>query len=61
MNFIPDEERNFNEDKDFLDYSNYIFNLKNIIKSVPDTSFTIGLFGGWGSGKSSIINTVKDD
>lgn len=61
MNFIPDEERNFNEDKDFLDYSNYIFNLKNIIKSVPDTSFTIGLFGGWGSGKSSIINTVKDE
>lgn len=61
MNFILDKERNFNKNKDFLDYSNYIFTLREIIKNAPDTSFTIGLFGGWGSGKSSIINTVKDN
>lgn len=61
--FIQDKERNFNKEDegDFLDYSNYVSNLEDIIKNAPDTSFTIGLFGGWGSGKSSIINTVKDN
>ena len=32
-----------------------------IIKNTPqDKVFTIGLFGSWGSGKSSIIKTTKD-
>ena len=63
LKIIQDKERNFNKEDegDFLDYSNYVSNLEDIIKNTPDTSFTIGLFGGWGSGKSSIINTVKDN
>jgi len=65
--FILDEEINLLEkdsDSKSIDYLNtgiYAKVLKECIVSSPENkSFTIGLFGEWGSGKSSIIKTVKD-
>lgn len=63
MKFIEDKELNLNEkENDLLNGKSYVETLKNIIKNAPRTgTFTIGLFGEWGSGKSSIIKTVKDE
>ena len=63
MKFIEDKELNLNEkENDLLNGKSYVETLKNIIKNAPQTgTFTIGLFGEWGSGKSSIIKTVKDE
>lgn len=59
--FIIDREINLN-DYDFLKTKIYSDNLKKIIeKTEKDKVFTIGLFGGWGTGKSSIIETSKQD
>lgn len=61
MKFILDKEINLDE-TDLLHTSSYSSALKDIIKNAPkDISFTIGLFGEWGSGKSSIIKTVSDN
>ena len=63
MRFIEDKELNLNEkENDLLNGKSYVETLKNIIKNAPlKGTFTIGLFGEWGSGKSSIIKTVKDE
>ena len=61
INFIMDKERNFNNEEDLLNFDIYVDNLEKIIINSPNTSFTIGLFGDWGSGKSSIIKTVIDN
>ena len=45
---------------DLLNTSTYVKTLTDCVMSVPeDKPFTIGLFGEWGSGKSSIIRTFK--
>ncbi len=60
MKFLIDKEVNLKEN-DFLNSESYSQTLKQIISDSPDSSFTIGLFGEWGSGKSSIIKTASDD
>lgn len=56
---IPDEVIDLRK-IDLLDTRCYVETLKNIIMNcrIP---FTIGLFGSWGSGKSSIIKTLKEE
>ncbi|MBP5695716.1 MAG: hypothetical protein J6X11_03595 [Treponema sp.] len=59
MNYIIDEEIDL-EEKDYLNSKQYSKALKDIIDSAPKNKvFTIGLFGGWGTGKSSIIKTTE--
>ena len=59
--FIPDREIVLSKDTDLLNTSTYANNLMNLIKQAPKGQvFNIGLFGTWGSGKSSIIATAKD-
>ncbi|MHB9011837.1 MAG: KAP family P-loop NTPase fold protein [Ignavibacteriaceae bacterium] len=59
--FIIDEEINLNE-LDLLNTKKYATSIRKIILNSPiNKVFTIGLFGGWGSGKSSIIKTVQSD
>ena len=63
MNFIEDKELNLKkEGNDLLNGKSYSETLKQIIQNTPKKgTFCIGLFGEWGSVKSSIIKTVKDD
>ncbi len=58
MKFIPDEEINLLE-KDLLGTLPYAETLNNIIQTC-NPPFTIGLLGGWGSGKSSIVKTLQE-
>lgn len=59
--FIIDKEINLN-DSDFLKTKIYAKNLSEIINNTePNKVFTIGLFGNWGTGKSSIIKTTQQD
>jgi hypothetical protein len=58
INYIPDKEINLDEN-DLLGAKPYAETLSEIISS-SNTPFTIGLFGGWGVGKSSIIKTIED-
>jgi predicted KAP-like P-loop ATPase len=64
--FIIDEEINLlakdakNNSNDYLNTALYADVLKKSILNAPvNKGFTIGLFGEWGSGKSSIIKTVE--
>jgi hypothetical protein len=60
MKFIIDKEIALEEGNDALNGKSYSNTLVNTIKNAPnDKSFTIGLFGEWGSGKSSIVETAK--
>ena len=68
--FIIDEEIDLFEKqadgdvqkKDLLNTATYVNTLTNCVMNAPeDKSFTIGLFGEWGSGKSSIIRTFSKD
>lgn len=60
MEYIIDQEINF-EEKDYLNSKQYSNALKEIIDSSPKNKvFTVGLFGGWGTGKSSIIKTTEE-
>lgn len=59
--FLTDQEINLNEN-DFLKTKIYADNLAKIIRNTEtDKVFTIGLYGSWGSGKSSIIETAKKE
>ena len=59
--FIVDEEISFVNNDYILKTGVYADSLVKIISNTPhDKVFTIGLFGSWGSGKSSIIKTAKD-
>ena len=58
INYIPDKEINLDKN-DLLGAKPYAETLSEIISN-SKTPFTIGLFGGWGVGKSSIIKTIKD-
>lgn len=58
MNFIEDKEIGLNEENDILETKRYSDSLKETILNAP-TPFNIGLYGEWGSGKSSIIKTAQ--
>ena len=59
--FVIDEEISLDKEHDILKTQVYADNLVKIIKNTPqDKVFTIGVFGSWGSGKSSIIKTAKN-
>ncbi|MGV9003242.1 P-loop NTPase fold protein [Flavobacterium sp.] len=59
LKFISDQEIDLNQ-SDFLKTKVYADNLVDIIKNTEkDKVFTVGLYGSWGSGKSSIIETSK--
>lgn len=59
--FIQDRERLLDSANDLLKTGVYAENLVKVIENTPkDKVFTIGLFGGWGTGKSSIIKTAQD-
>jgi len=61
LKFIRDEEiQNLNGDDDLLETKKYANTLKEVIVNAG-TPFTIGLFGEWGSGKSSIVNTAQNE
>ena len=58
---IVDTERNLVENGDLLGTMCYADQLADTVKSVPaEQAYTIGLYGTWGSGKSTIIRTAKD-
>lgn len=58
LNYIKDCEIDL-EKGDLLSTRCYADTISKIIDN-SDTPFTIGLFGGWGSGKSSIIKTLDE-
>ncbi|WP_443938758.1 KAP family P-loop NTPase fold protein [Pedobacter sp. MW01-1-1] len=59
--FIVDQEIKLDENTDFLNTRVYAESLRMMIDRVPSNkSFTIGLFGEWGSGKSSVIKTIRE-
>ena len=59
--FVVDSERNLVEKGDLLGTMCYADQLADTIKSVPsEQAYTIGLYGTWGSGKSTIIRTAKE-
>ncbi len=61
MKYIIDKEINLN-DNDSLNSKSYAETLQStILNTDKDNSFTIGLFGEWGSGKSSIVETAKSE
>lgn len=58
MKFIVDNEIDLIEKDDILETKRYAESLKDTILNAP-TPFNIGLYGEWGSGKSSIIKTAQ--
>lgn len=60
MKIIEDKELYLDDDTDLLETKKYADVLKEAILNIHTPS-TIGLFGEWGSGKSSIIKTVQND
>jgi len=59
--FVIDEEISLDKEHDILKTQVYADNLVKVINNAPESKvFTIGLFGNWGSGKSSIVKTAKD-
>lgn len=58
IKYIPDKEINLKKN-DSLGSEPYVNTLTEIITKTK-TPFTIGLFGGWGVGKSSIIKTIQN-
>ncbi len=60
--FIQDKERVLDSTNDLLKTGIYAENLVDIIENAPKNKvFTIGVFGGWGTGKSSIIRTAQEN
>lgn len=58
---VVDRERNLVEKEDLLGTMCYADQLADTIKSVPvEQAYTIGLYGTWGSGKSTIIRTAQE-
>lgn len=67
ISFIPDEELTLQkraegvEGNDLLNTLTYVDALVHCVNNAPSNkTFTIGLFGEWGSGKSSIVKTAID-
>jgi len=61
MTFIKDKEIDLNEENaDLLNGKAYAKALRTAILETPaDDTFVIGLFGEWGSGKSSVIKSAE--
>ncbi len=60
MNYIKDREKDLRgADSDLLGTRCYVDTILQMIQAPSFMPLTIGLFGGWGSGKSSIIKTVE--
>lgn len=61
MSFVKDEEIDLTKDNDLLNGKSYALALKNaILAEAPNNeAFVVGLFGEWGSGKSTIIKTSQ--
>ncbi len=58
--FLKDEQIELTSENDFLNGASYADILTKSILAIPSSdTFTIGLFGEWGSGKSSIIETSQ--
>lgn len=58
--FIIDKEISLSKENDLLKTKTYADTLTKLINNTPQNKvFTIGLFGNWGSGKSSIVETSK--
>jgi len=61
MKILIDQEINLSE-LDLLHTKTYADTLSQLIATSPsDKPFTIGLFGEWGSGKSSIVKTLSEE
>lgn len=59
--FIPDKEISLSQENDLLKTGVYADNLTSVINATPKNEVTtIGVFGGWGTGKSSIIRTASE-
>ena len=58
LKYIPDRVLNLYEE-DLLGTLVYVETIKKIIENC-ETPYTIGLFGSWGSGKSSILKTLQE-
>lgn len=59
--FIQDKERLLDSANDLLKTGVYAENLVKVIENTPaDRVFTVGVFGGWGTGKSSVIRTAQE-
>lgn len=58
LSYIKDCDINL-DGNDLLGTSYYADTIEEIVQN-SDTPFTIGLFGGWGSGKSSIVRTIEE-
>ncbi|MCQ2351344.1 MAG: KAP family NTPase [Paludibacteraceae bacterium] len=60
--FVIDKERDLSHSNDLLGTKCYVEQLVDTIKNIPQQeSYTIGLYGSWGSGKSTIIETAKQE
>lgn len=60
--FVVDQEIKLLDGTDFLNTKVYANTLQKMILNSPaNKPFTIGLFGDWGSGKSSIIKTASEE
>lgn len=59
MNFAPDNAIENLHEYDLLEGKRYAQTLEKIVLNAK-TPFTIGIFGEWGSGKSSIVKTVQN-
>jgi hypothetical protein len=57
MKLIPDNIINFSKEPDLLGHTSYVDTLTTLISDCA-TPLTIGLYGEWGAGKSSIIETI---
>lgn len=53
-----DEKTQFDNSEDYFNHESYANTIKKLIQD-NDVPITIGLFGSWGVGKSSIINILK--
>lgn len=61
LKFVRDEPIDFNDEGDLLNFNKFVERLEDIIISHEENySINIALFGKWGSGKSSIIKTLKN-
>lgn len=60
--FIPDKEITLSQDNDLLKTGVYAENLASVINATPKNEVTtIGVFGSWGTGKSSVFRTASDE
>ncbi len=56
--FVPDQP----SDADFLDYSPYVLALVNQLSdSKTQTPLTLGIFGTWGSGKTTLMKLMQKE